>query len=293
MERQLADAKGTDRYLIRSISRALDVLEAFSPDQPILSLTEISEIVGLHASTTFRLLATLQNRGYVEQDPKTGQYRVGVASLRPGHTFLARLNLRDRIAPVLDELRNETRETVHLAILDHNSMEVVYLEKLEGLQPIGLMGSRVGGRCPGYCTGVGKALLASHDQDVVRAFFSNNEMYGYTPTTITTVERLMEELEKIRLRDYSLDNSEHEQGVMCVSVPIRDHLNRVVAAMSVSGPSDRISHYIEQANLVPRVLHLGHSASMQLGWLPPARKGQPKRQLSWGDDGKQLDAEDR
>jgi DNA-binding IclR family transcriptional regulator len=288
VETETTDVKGPERYYIRAILRALDVLEAFSPERPTLSLMEVSEAVGLHASTAFRLLATLQSRGYVEQDPRSGQYRIGVASLRPGHTFLARLNVRDRVAPFLEELRDETRETVHLAILDENTMEVVYLEKLEGLQPIGLMGSRVGGRCPGHCTGVGKALLAYHDQEAVRTFFSNNEMHSYTPTTITSVQRLMEELAAIRHRGYALDNSEHEPGVMCVAVPLRNHMNHVVAAMSVSGPVDRISRWIEQGKLVQRVLQLGHAASLRLGWAdrwlaerPGNGEGVP---LGYGDD---------
>ena len=266
MERKAAEVRETERYHIRAILRALDVLEAFTPSRPTLSLTEVSEIIGLNASTTFRLLITLQNRGYIEQDPTTGRYRIGVASLKPSSTFLAHLNVRERVYPFLVQLRDETRETVHLTILDHLTMQVIYLEKLEGLQPIGLMSSRVGGRCPAHCTGVGKALLAYYDQSAVEAFFANAGLQRYTPNTITTIDGLMRELEIIRRRGYSVDNAEHEPGVMCVAVPIRDHLGVVVAALSVSGPSERISQVIENGGLIERTLRAGRSASQQLGY---------------------------
>jgi DNA-binding IclR family transcriptional regulator len=265
VERRSVENKETARYHIRAIARALDVVEAFSPERPTLSMTEISEVVGLNASTTFRLLATLQSRGYVEQDPGTGRYRIGAAILKPSTTFLAHLNVRERLYPYLVQLRDESRETVHLTILDHRSMEVIYLEKLEGLQPIGLMSSRVGGRSPVYCTAVGKALLAHQDPADVRSFFSRNGLVRYTPNTITSVDALMLELNSIRQQGYALDNAEHEDDVMCVAVPVWDHRHAAIAAISVSGPVERISRVIRDGALVPRMLEVSHLASRQLG----------------------------
>lgn len=258
--------KETERYHIRAILRALDVLEAFSPEQPTLSLTELSETIGLNASTTFRLLATLAGRGYVEHDQATGRYRIGVAVLRPTSTFLAHLNVRERVYPFLAQLRDECRETVHLTVLDHRTMEVIYLEKLEGLQPIGLMSSRVGGRSPAYCTAVGKALLANHDRAVVQTFFSRNGMTQFTANTITTLNALMSELDAVRRQGYALDNAEHEDDVMCVAVPLRNHLDAAVAAISVSGPVERISRAIREGGLVDRAMEVGDLASRQLGY---------------------------
>ena len=112
----------------------------------------------LSTSTTFRLLSTLVRHRYVERDEQTNRYSLGLACLELARSYYLGNEVRRAALPELDKLRNETRETVHLAVLDE--MEIVYIEKLEGLQPIGLMGSRVGGRSPAYCTGVGKALLA-------------------------------------------------------------------------------------------------------------------------------------
>jgi len=269
-----------ERYHIRAVLRALDVLEAFSTDEPALSLMEVSDRIGLNPSTTFRLLATLESRGYVEQDETTGRYRVGVSILKPTSTFLAHLNVRERVYPFLVELRDASRETVHLTVLDPRMMEVIYLEKLEGLQPIGLMSSRVGGRSPAYCTAVGKALLAYQDPGVVRGFFSKNGMRRFTANTITTVDALMEELERVRERGYALDNAEHEEDVMCVAIPLWNHVGAVAAAISVSGPVERITRAIREDGLVERVLSVGKRASRQLGALPsgeamPGRQGVP------------------
>ena len=265
MEHRNEGFKETERYHIRGTLRALDVLEAFSAEHPMLSLTEVSQAIGLNASTTFRLLATLESRGYVEHDANTGRYRVGVAVLGPTSTFLAHLNVRERVYPFLAELRDACRETVHLTVLDHRLMEVIYLEKLEGLQPIGLMSSRVGGRSPAYCTAVGKALLAYQDSSTVRSFFSRNGMKRFTANTITSVEELANELSSVKARGYAIDNAEHEDDVKCVAVPLWNHLNVAVAAISISGPVERMSRAIEDGHLIQDVLQVGWSASRQLG----------------------------
>lgn len=265
-----------ERYHVRAVLRALDVLEAFSTENPALSLMEVSERVGLNPSTTFRLLATLQSRGYVEHDEATGRYRVGVAVLRPTSTFLAHLNVRERVYPFLVDLRDATRETVHLTVLDPRTMEVIYLEKLEGLQPIGLMSSRVGGRSPAYCTAVGKALLAYQDPAAVRAFFSRSGLKRFTANTITSVDALLDELGQVRERGYALDNAEHEEDVMCVAIPLWNHLQAAVAAISVSGPVDRMTRAIRDDGLVERVLMVGKMASRQLGAAPGGESAQQR-----------------
>ncbi len=276
MSQMQTDATENERYHVRAVLRALDVLEAFSTDCPALSLMEISGRVGLNPSTTFRLLATLQSRGYVEHDEATGRYRVGVAVLRPTSTFLAHLNVRERVYPFLVDLRDATRETVHLTVLDPRTMEVIYLEKLEGLQPIGLMSSRVGGRSPAYCTAVGKALLAYQDPAAVRAFFSRSGLKRFTANTITSVDALLAELERVRECGYALDNAEHEEDVMCVAIPLWNHLQAAVAAISVSGPVDRMTRAVRDDGLVERVLAVGKMASRQLGATPSGASAQQR-----------------
>lgn len=269
------NGRESERYHIRAILRALDVMEAFSAKQPTMSLRQISESVGLTASTTFRLLTTLSSRGYVEQEAGSGQYRIGVNILRPAGSFIAHLSLRERIYPLLVQLRDECRETVHLTILDRATMEVVYLERLDGLQPIGLMTSSIGGRAPSYCTGVGKALLAWEDPEEIRSFFMEQGLLAYTGHTLSAIETLLDDLDRVRRRGYAVDNCEHEEEVMCLAVPVWNHLNLVTAAISVSGPAERMSRANDDAEFVKRVLQIGAQASREMGctlrFLPGAR----------------------
>jgi IclR family KDG regulon transcriptional repressor len=261
----------TERYQIRAVTRALEVLSAFSASDPELTLTQLSSRLDLSASTTYRLLATLQSRGYVEHNSQTGGYSLGVACLDLGAVFLSRLDLRERVLPLLEVLREACEETVHLAILDRNEMEVIYLEKLEGLLPIGMMGSRVGGRSPGYCTGLGKCMLAYVPADKVRDYYAANGLRAHTPNTITDLHALLRELRMIEQRGYALDNVEHEPDVKCVAAPVWNHRGAVVGAISVSGPERRMDRLIAEAGLVDRVLATAREASMRMGYSRGAR----------------------
>lgn len=254
-----------NRYQIRAVERALELLEAFSIAEPEFSLTELSDRLGLNTSTVFRLLATLQGRGYVEHSSENGRYRLGPACLRVGSVYLAQADLRRRLTPLLVALRDECRETVHLATLDRDRMEAVYLEKLEGLLPIGLMGSRVGGRSPAYCTGLGKAMLAHEPPEVVEAFYQACGLRAYTPQTITTLEVLARELAEIRRRGYALDNTEHEPDVKCVAAPVWNHRREVAGAISVSGPAERIEQLIAEEGLIEKVKAVATEASELMG----------------------------
>jgi IclR family KDG regulon transcriptional repressor len=255
-----------DRYRVRAVERALDLLSTFSTAKPEWTLTELSSELKLSASTTYRLLVTLKSRGFVEHNPQNGAYTLGVASLDLGAMFLSRLDLRDRVLPVLEALREECRETVHLAVLDRNQMEVIYLEKLEGLLPIGIMGSRVGGRARAHCTGLGKCLLAYEPDALVRELLSTYDMRACTPNTITDANELLIELARIRDGGYAIDDVEHEPGVKCVAAPVWNHQQTVVGAISVSGPEERMNHLMAEAELVERVLDASQEASLRLGY---------------------------
>jgi IclR family KDG regulon transcriptional repressor len=217
------------------VERALGLLATFSTAEPELSLTELSSRLDLSPSTTYRLLMTLQNAGYVEHHSQSGRYSLGVACLDLGSVFMSQLDLRDRVLPMLETLRENCKETIHLAVLDRKKMEVIYLEKLEGLLPIGMMGSRVGGRAPAHCTGLGKCLLAYLPDVEVRDFYLSNGMRSYTDHTITDTDQLLFQLAQIRERGYAIDNVEHEPDVKCLAAPVWNHRQVVVASVSVSG----------------------------------------------------------
>lgn len=251
------------RYTVRSVDRALSILTTLG-DGKTRTLTELSEDIDINTSTTFRLLATLGQYKFVERDDETGKYRLGIACLELARAYQAGDTIRRAALPELLSLRDLTRETVHLAVLD--DMEIVYLEKLEGLYAIGIMSSRVGNRAPAYCTGVGKALLAHVDPQVVQDYFQAHGLRRYTDTTIDGIGALAEQLELVRRRGYAFDHGEHESDVRCVAAPIFDRRGRAVAAISVSGPKDRMEPLETNAELIQTTLRAVGLISASLGY---------------------------
>jgi DNA-binding IclR family transcriptional regulator len=256
-------ATGSNRYRIRAVERALSILKLFIGRGGELSAMEISTQLELHRSTTFRFLATLMDSGFIEQNPRNGKYHLGVTSFELGNAFLMHTNLHQKAIPILESLRDGSGETIHLAVLEGD--EVVYLEKLAGLHPIGLMSSRVGNRSPAYCTGLGKALLANLPSDEIQKVIQKTKLKQYTPKTITDKQLLLEELSRIKTSGYAVDHEEHEEGVMCVAAPVFDH-SGVVASLSAAGPVERITQKVEQKQLELQVKEAAELISRKMGW---------------------------
>lgn len=255
--------QGEGRYNIRAVDRGLTVLSVLSDGKPRL-LTDVSADIGLNNSTTFRLLATLASHNYVERNERTGEYTLGLACLELARAYHAGNSIRRAALPHLERLRDDSTETVHLAVLD--KMEVVYLEKLHGLHAVGLMTSRVGARLPAYCTGLGKALLAYADPQAVRDYFYQHDLIGYTDTTIQNLDELMLHLEQIRSRGYAFDHGEREAEVCCVAVPLFNADGQAVAALSISGPQTRLNPIEEKTYLVEMARQVAHNISARLGY---------------------------
>jgi DNA-binding IclR family transcriptional regulator len=254
------------RYNIRVLERAVSILSLLADGTP-RTPAEISEAIDLSPSTTFRMLSTLAYYRYVKRDEATNQYKLGLACLELAHAYVDSNDLRSVALPELEELRNETKETVHLAVLQ--DMEIVYLEKLPGLHAIGLMSSRVGGRSPAFCTGVGKVLLAYQDLQGVREYYQEHGMPRYTDLTTTELPRLMAELEAIRAGGLAFDRGEHEDEVRCVAAPIFDISGHAVAALSISGPEARMDPVEENRLMIDLARRSAQTISRQLGYSPP------------------------
>ena len=265
MNKVLQD-RSDNRYNIRVLDRTFGMLALLADGKP-RSLQQLSREAGLSPSTTFRQLASLAYYRYVERDDQTGQYRLGIACLELARAYYEADDLRRTALPELERLRDETRETVHLAILDQT--EIVYIEKLQGLHPIGLMGSRVGGRAPAYCTGVGKVLLAHQPLPVVKHYFIRRKLQRFTDNTITTYKDLIAELESVRSRGYALDHGEHESQVCCVAAPIFDLSGEVVAGLSISGPTDRMEPIERNRKMIENARQTASHISTKLGYSRP------------------------
>lgn len=253
----------TPKYEVRSVKRALMLLRTFLKHDEELSAAEMSKETGLDPSTVFRLLLTLEAQAFVQVNHTTLKYRPGVTLLELGSRFLKNSDIRSRAIAHLERLRDEFGETVHLTVLD--GTEVVYLEKLAGLHPIGFMSSRVGDRNPAHCTGVGKALLAYLPDDELAARYPDGQLKRYTESTITDLKALRLELKRVRERGYATDQEEHEPGVKCVAVPTFDHKG-IAGAISVSGPSNRVEHHLAKSDLIDRLKTAAAQISEEMGW---------------------------
>jgi IclR family KDG regulon transcriptional repressor len=253
-----------ERYLVRAVERALSILNVLSVEESP-NLATISRLIGLPLSTTFRLLATLVAHGYVEQPSHGSHYRLGAACLTLGDAFLKASDLRQRSEDCLVALRDQCGETVHLAVMEGE--EVMYLLKLPGLHPIGLMSSRAGGRAPLHCTGLGKALLAFLSSEPgLPAFLKKRKLKTFTPNTLTGLRSLEIDLKRTRKRGYAVDNEEHETGVACIAAPVFGHAG-LVAAVSVSGPAARILGQMKDTHLEREVIRTAAEITSKMGGL--------------------------
>jgi DNA-binding IclR family transcriptional regulator len=219
---------------IRAVERALDVLLCFSSQNPMLSMTQISELVGINKSTVHRLLATLEAKRFVDRDPITGIYRPGLRLLQMAFLTLEHNDLRRMASPFLHTLCDQHRENVNLAMLDDT--EVIYLDVVESPQRVKLAAAP-GERLPAFCTASGKAILAFLPEDVVKSILERG-MPKRTQTTVVTQEAFFKDVRQIREQGFAISKQEFEEGINAVAAPISNH---PIASISIAGPAYRLT----------------------------------------------------
>jgi IclR family KDG regulon transcriptional repressor len=250
-------------YIIQSVTNALNLLEAFKADKDELGVTELSKRLNLHKNNVFRLLATLEAKGYIEQNKATENYRLGVKSLELGQTFIKQLGLVRQAKPFLKEIVKECNEMASIGIIRQNS--VVYLDVEEANQTVKVT-NRVGWRLPIHCTAIGKAQITYASEEELDKLDILNHMERFTPNTIVDKVAFIKHLKEVAKRGYALDNEEYDLGVRCVGVPLRDYTGRVVGGISVSGPSFRMTDEILREKIIPAVKEAGEKVSKRLGF---------------------------
>jgi len=224
---------------VQSVMKTLKILEALAIENE-LSLTDLSVKIESHKSTVYRFMHTLCERGYVRRAPATEKFSLTLKIFELGMRVFERVDIAKLAAPVIARLSATTEETIHLATMD--DQRLVYLTKQESTHSLRVsMQSRVGMSAPEYCTGVGKTLLAWADTGFLEAYFMRCQFVQYTKNTISDKLTLAAELQSIRNQGYAVDDEEHEYGVRCVAAPIRNRDGKVVAALSISGPTIRMT----------------------------------------------------
>ena len=231
--------------LNQSVEKVLQIIETMAQSREPLRLQDISMKVKMPSSTTLRLINTLMNCGYANQDPNTLRYTLSLKFMEIGSLVSSQLNIRDIAHPYLVELSKKCKESVCLAI--EQNMEVVYIDVIDGPDGMLKITQRIGKIAPIHSTGVGKLMLLNYDSSQIEHMIKTKGMAALTPNTITTKQELLNELKKIKNQGYALDNEECELGARCLSVGIKDYTGKIVAGISVSGPVTRMSmNYIEE-----------------------------------------------
>jgi DNA-binding IclR family transcriptional regulator len=246
---------------IQSVRRAATILRSFTAAEATLGVTTLSERLGLHKSTVSRLLSTLDREGFVEQDPETGKYRLGLGLVSLAGYALERLDLRRVAHPYLGALAELTQETINLTV--PAGAEGVNIERVASPRSIRYVGS-VGRRTPLHCSSTGKVLLAFMSP-AERAALLPQKLTRYTANTITDRAALDAELAQVQAQGYAVAREEYEEDLAAVAAPIRNHLGRVIATVSITGPAYRLEAD-KIAAFVPALLETAAKISAQLGY---------------------------
>lgn len=258
--------KQKSEYAIQAVGNALQVLEAFGQEDE-LGVTDLAQRLGLHKNNVFRLLATLEQGGYVEQSAGNGRYRLGPACLELGQAFARAAGLLPRARSILEELVRSTGESAHLGVL--REFEVVHLDG-EQAQRLVLTVSRIGLRLPVHCTALGKVLVGcgpeSTQQEFDRRLCAGEGLQPRTESTIVDRDKLFEHLRGVKVQGFAVDVEECETGLCCAAAPVYESSGSVVAALSISVPRFRTTPESLVCDLVPAVVSAADRLSAQMGF---------------------------
>lgn len=258
---------------IQSAERIFGVMESLAVTGPI-GLVELSNRLALHKSTVHRLLLSLICMGYVSQDEENGKYMLTFKLVELSGKILSRVDILSTVRPIIEELANGCRETVHF--VQRRGTEVFYLDKVAPLYPQESairMASQIGLSRPIYCSAVGKAILAEMADNEIKYIWDNSFIEKKTENTIIEFEELQKELIEIREKGYALDNEENEIGVRCIAACIKNHNGIPNNAFSISAPVGRMTDeriailaqdVLRTKTVAQKALGYGTAASIEL-----------------------------
>jgi DNA-binding IclR family transcriptional regulator len=221
-----------------TVGKALDVLDMVAAAGHPVRFSELLTVSAYPKATLYRLIQTLTHQGMLAYDADRQTYALGVRLVRLAHAAWATSSLAPIARPYLDELAEETGETIHLAQMDNG--QVLYVDKRNAAKPVEMF-AQAGKVGPAYCTGVGKAMLAYLSAEALERAIQRQSFHRFTTQTLDTESKLKAELEAIRLRGHAFDREEHEPGIICCAVPILTRTGRVIGALSVTSTTARTS----------------------------------------------------
>src|SRR6195952_1374014 len=223
---------------VQSVDRALLIIETLAEDDEGYRLSDLAIRTGLSTSTVHRLLATLESRRFVQFDRSESKWHVGAQSFGVGATFARRRNFVAQAMPYLRKLRDQTRETANLAVVDDES--IIVLNRMESREIMRSL-TKVGGRVAMVASGVGKAVLATYSDEDVNAIICRQGMPRLTEKSIVRPGELFKELPTIRRQGFAVDDEEARIGLRCIAAVVYNDCSEPLAAISVSGMTSRIT----------------------------------------------------
>jgi DNA-binding IclR family transcriptional regulator len=262
-----------EKQPIKNLSavKALDVIEALANQAEPMRLQDIAARLQMNSSTVLRYLVSLETCGYVRQEPETLKYRLTLKICAIANRVSENSRLQEIARPFMKDIAARFNESVCLAL--EQDLSVVYISVF--LLPNQTLRSiqRIGNCAPMHCTGTGKLMLLNHDVAFLDQLIASRGLPGFTPNTLTDRERLLDELAAVRRQGYALDREECEIGSNCLAAPVYDYTGKIIAAISVTGPTARLTAARMQENL-PYLLEQTRTLSAILGYEPnPAVAG--------------------
>ena len=233
---KINDSESKFKYPIHSVENTFSLLEVLADNGLELGIAELCKKISLPKGTVHRLLGTLKNLGYIEQNPQNRKYRLTIKIFNLGAAVTDRVGLV-QIIPHMKKLSLKFNETINLAILDRDEITYLYSVGSDNTLKLDLT---IGSHQPAYCAAGGKVLLAYLSEQELDGYLQRVKLESYTPYTITSKEYLKKDLKLIRERGYSFVNEEYMQGVSCVAVPLKDQQGKVCAGLSFSVPTVRM-----------------------------------------------------
>jgi DNA-binding IclR family transcriptional regulator len=247
--------------MLQTIEKASEVLALFDREHPEWGVREVAEALGLAKSSAHDLLTSLEQVGLLGKNDE-GRYRLGWRLVTLSETLLATTELRREARPIMEELADQYRETLHLAVLDDT--KVVYADKLEGKQAVRVELTSLGTRLYAHCSAVGKVLLAYQPEENVKRIIKAEGLPRFTANTITDASELEQALAKVRKQGYAIDQEEILPDLCCIGAPIHNCTGQVIAAISMSIPAYRFQR--SQVELRKAVMRTGTLISERLGY---------------------------
>jgi len=237
---RIMDNKVLKNDKIKSIEKALDLLELLSDNKKEMGITEINKELHMGLSTIHRILTTLKCRGYIVQNQQTSKYMLGVKLFVLGCKVQNTTNLVKKLIPFLQRLSQNTVEAINLGILKGKNVVCIYrIESKEILKTDVVIGTEF----PAHCTATGKVLLAFlSEQEFMMLYYNDDEKLPIcTPNSISSVKELKKYIKKVKKQGYAIDEGEFKIGINCIAVPIINNVGKAIAAISIAGPAIRFN----------------------------------------------------